>query len=238
MAIFYQPAVAEGVDFLTEEESRHCVKVLRLRPNDPITVVDGKGTYYQSVIQETNPKRCTFNIVSQRHQPPLPYSINLLIAPTKNLDRMEWMVEKLTEIGVDSIQFIECDYSERRVLKLERLQRKAVSAMKQSGRALLPTLSEMQPLTSEQLKIPESTQNFIAHIDEDHHQPLSQLAQANKSYLVLIGPEGGFSPKEISWATEQYSKMVSLGDYRLRTETAGLAACQTLHIINYLHPVE
>ncbi|MGB3584897.1 MAG: RsmE family RNA methyltransferase [Tunicatimonas sp.] len=234
MAIFYQLKVTDGANFLSEEESRHCVKVLRLRPNDPITVVDGKGGYYQSVIQETNPKRCAFNVINHYQQPALPYSINLLIAPTKNLDRMEWLVEKLTEIGINSIQFIECDYSERRVLKLERLQRKAVSAMKQSGRALLPTLFEMQPLTSEQINFPENTQIFIAHIDENHRQPLSHLAKIHKSYLVLIGPEGGFSPREIAWATEQKFQMASLGDYRLRTETAGLTACQTLHTINHL----
>ncbi|WKN42516.1 16S rRNA (uracil(1498)-N(3))-methyltransferase [Tunicatimonas pelagia] len=235
MATFYQPDIADGANFLGEEESRHCAKVLRLRPNDTITVVDGKGTYYQSVIQETSPKRCTFSIVRQQHQAAFPYSIHLLIAPTKNLDRTEWMVEKLTEIGVDSIQFVECDYSERRVLKLERLQRKAVSAMKQSGRALLPALVEIHPLTSGQLQLPADSSKFIAHIDENHHQPLSKLATTHTSYVLLVGPEGGFSPREITWATEQNFQMVSLGQYRLRTETAGLVGCQTLHTVNQLY---
>lgn len=234
MAVFYQPDIAEGAHFLNEEESRHCVKVLRLRQNDPVTVVDGMGSYYRSTIRDTNPKRCTFDIVSQYRQPTLPYSINLFMAPTKNLDRMEWMVEKLTEIGVNSIQFIECDFSERRVLKLQRLRRKAVSAMKQSGRAYLPTLAELQPLFSKPIDITDETQKFIAHIDDERRQVLSQVAQPSESYSVLIGPEGGFSPREIAWATEQNFKTVSLGEFRLRTETAGLVVGQTLHTINQL----
>ncbi|MEM9831343.1 MAG: RsmE family RNA methyltransferase [Bacteroidota bacterium] len=234
MATFYQPNVTDGAHFLDEEESRHAVKVLRLRQGDPITVVDGKGNYYQANLQDINPKRCSFSIVSQHSQPPLPYSVNLLIAPTKNFDRMEWMVEKLTEIGVDSIQFVECDYSERRTLKLPRLYRKAISAMKQSKRARLPVLHEMNPLSS--WKASADTQNFIAHINDHHYQFLSAAAQIGQSYHILVGPEGGFSPAEVNWATERDFKMVSLGNYRLRTETAGLVACQTLHVINGLRP--
>ena len=236
MTTFYQPNAADGTHFLDEEESRHAVKVLRLQSGNSITVVDGKGNYFQAHLQDNNPKRCSFSVISQHSQPLLPYSIHLAIAPTKNLDRMEWMVEKLTEVGVDSIQFVECEYSERRVLKLQRLYRKAISAMKQSGRALLPVLHEIRPLSS--WKALDNTQKFIAHIDDSHHQLLSKVVSPNKSYQVLVGPEGGFSPTEISWATERGFQVVGLGDFRLRTETAGLAACQTLHVINTIHRSE
>jgi len=233
MAIFYQPELPLGNNFLTEEESRHCVKVLRQRPGDTITVVDGSGTYYQARITDANPKNCAFEVVEKHQQATVNYRITLLVAPTKNQDRTEWMVEKLTEIGIDTIQFVLCQHSERKVLKTDRLERKAVSAMKQSNRAILPQIKPLIPLTSWQT-VTEDSQKFIAYIDGGVSSNLAQAAQAAGNYFIMVGPEGGFSPEEVAWAQQQHFQPVSLGDFRLRTETAGLAAVTTLHNINQL----
>jgi 16S rRNA (uracil1498-N3)-methyltransferase len=234
MAIFYQPDLPRGATFLTEEESRHSVKVLRQRPGDNITVVDGAGSYYQATIENANPKKCTFLVLSQHQQPQTNYSSTLLIAPTKSLDRTEWMVEKLTEIGIDTIQFVACRHSERRVLKLDRLERKAISAMKQSGRALLPQLRPIIPLTSWQTNSTSGSQKFIGYLGKEASPELIRTAKPANDYVILIGPEGGFAPDEVIWAQQQQFKIVSLGNYRLRTETAGLVAVQTLHSLNQL----
>lgn len=228
MFIFYQPDVSGG--YLSEEESRHASKVLRLNTGDSIMIVDGLGTYYQALLLDTHPKKCTFEVVNRHRQPSRPYRIKLLIAPTKNLDRMEWLIEKLTEIGIDTIQFVQCQHSERRVLKLDRLVRKAVSAMKQSGRAYLPQLLPLLPLKSWQSA--DSDQKFMAYLGEDTQSGLFQVAKPASDYTVLIGPEGGFAPEEADWAVQQGFGLVRLGNFRLRTETAGLMACHTLHLIN------
>lgn len=234
MAIFYQLALPQGANYLTEEESRHCVKVLRKRLGDVITIVDGLGNYYEASITDANPKKCTFEVLGKYQQPTENYSITLLIAPTKNLDRTEWMVEKLTEVGVNTIQFILCKHSERKVLKLDRLVRKAISAMKQSSRAQLPQLLPMIHLTSWQESITANSQKFIAYIDENVSIRLAQSAKPARNYIVLVGPEGDFTAEEVAWAMQHEFQPVSLGSYRLRTETAGLVAVHTLHTINQL----
>ncbi|MEQ9441118.1 MAG: 16S rRNA (uracil(1498)-N(3))-methyltransferase [Cyclobacteriaceae bacterium] len=232
MAIFYQPNIRQGEHFLDSEESRHCARVLRKRPGDTIQIVDGLGTLFTAVIRDANPKKCTFDITDEHPQPRLDYSIHLLIAPTKNSDRMEWMVEKLTEIGIDAIQFVQCTHSERTVLKLERLQRKAISAMKQSERAFLPKLLPMVPLTSWKPMTTDNAQKYIAHLGEEPPADLFTASQAQGEYYVLVGPEGDFSQQEIDWAMDQGFQPVRLGHFRLRTETAGLSACHTLHLVN------
>lgn len=232
MPIFYQPHVRQGELYLDEEESRHCAKVLRKRQGDVITVVDGFGTFYEVVLQDTHPKKCTFAITSKQAESASAYSIHLVIAPTKNTDRMEWLIEKITEIGVDSIQFVQCRYSERNILKLDRLQRKAISAMKQSERAFLPQLKPMIPLTSWRASDGSSPQRFIAYLSAPPPPELFQACHAGQDYVILIGPEGDFSEEEISWAGSQGFQAVSLGKNRLRTETAGLVACHTFHLAN------
>lgn len=236
MILFYQPELSPTAPALPPDESRHCVKVLRRQVGDSLTVVDGQGTYYEGIINHTDPKRCAFDIGRSWSEPSRSYSIHVAIAPTKNLDRMEWLVEKAVEIGIDRFSFIQCDHSERRVLKLDRLLKKAVAAMKQSGRATLPTIDELQSFEQFVTRPPttESQQRLIAYVDSANPTHLAQAALPGVSYEVLVGPEGGFSEREITQAKEQHYRVVSLGAYRLRTETAGLVVCTTLQTINAL----
>ncbi|MFN8355953.1 MAG: 16S rRNA (uracil(1498)-N(3))-methyltransferase [Spirosomataceae bacterium] len=231
MSIFYEPNIVTTLS-LNEEESRHCVKVLRHALGDEIEIVDGKGGYYKTLITKANEKKCEVRIVEQTHESPSkPFYIHLGIAPTKNADRMEWMVEKCTEVGIDEISFFESRYSERRVQKLDRLEKIAVSAMKQSGRFFLPKLNELVPF-SVLVKSAFDGQKFIAHLEESERKNLWQTAQLHNRYFILIGPEGDFSPKEIQRAKEQGFASVSLGESRLRTETAGLVSCMMLNFLN------
>jgi 16S rRNA (uracil1498-N3)-methyltransferase len=221
--LFYQPGVPQGVNHLDLEESKHCIKVLRKKLNEPIDIVDGKGTFYKALITETNPRKTLFNIVEQKAEDPKNYSIHLAVAPTKRLERMEWLVEKATELGVDRISFIQCRNSERDRLRLERLQRKAISAMKQCIKATLPRIDDL--ITFEDflsLLDPEVTK-FLAHLGESA-KPLLKVATPGASYCVMIGPEGDFSKEEMTMAADHGFQTVHLGKSRLRTETAALAA--------------
>lgn len=232
MQLFYQPDPDLSNPALPPDESHHCVQVLRRRAGDAITVVDGRGTYYEAVITEASAKRCGFAVEQTRREAARPFRVHLAIAPTKNLDRTEWLVEKLVEVGVDQLSFIECAHAERRALKVERLMKKAIAAMKQAGRATLPVVDRLQPF-AKFLKTPtEAQQRFIAHVDFDNPLHLKQAAQPGGSYVVLVGPEGGFSDLEVDQAKQMGYQSVSLGGYRLRTETAGLVAGVTLHLIN------
>ncbi len=232
MQLFYQPELDPACPVLPPDESRHCVQVLRRRAGDPITVVDGRGTYYEATITEPNAKHCGFAVEQTRHEEARPFRVHLAIAPTKNLDRTEWLVEKLVEVGVDQLSFIKCVHSERNVLKTERLIKKAVAAMKQAGRATLPVIDELRPFAAF-LKSPvKQQQRFIAYVDFDNPILLKQAAQPVGSYVVLVGPEGGFSDAELAQAKQTGYHGVSLGNYRLRTETAGLVAGLTLNLIN------
>ena len=229
MNLFYQPNFQE-TSALTDDEAFHAVKVLRVQVGELIRVTDGVGHWFEGSIEKANPKACVVRILHQETLPPRPYSIELIVAPTKNLDRMEWLVEKATEIGVNKFSFVYTAHSERRVMKLERLQKIAVSAMKQSLQAHLPALIEVSNF-KEYLKNHQASQKFIAHLS-DNSPPvhLFKAAKPQKSYAVLIGPEGDFSNEEIEIAVSNDFEMVTLGNTRLRTETAALVACQTLHI--------
>ena len=231
MQLFYQPEIDLARPALPPDESRHCVQVLRRQAGDAITVVDGRGTYYEAVITEPSTKRCGFAVHQTRREAARPFRVHLAVAPTKNLDRMEWLIEKLVEVGMDQFSFIRCDHSERSVLKTERLVKKAVAAMKQAGRATLPVIDELQPFAAF-LKSPAEQHRFIAYVDFDNPILLKQAAQPVGSYVVLVGPEGGFSQTEVDLARQAGYRGVSLGDYRLRTETAGLVAGLTLNLIN------
>ncbi len=232
MQLFYQPELDLARPALPPEESRHCVQVLRRQVGDTITVVDGRGTNYKAVITEANAKRCGFAVEQTRREAERPYRVHLAVAPTKNLDRTEWLVEKLVEVGVDQLSFINCAHSERRVLKTERLVKKAIAAMKQAGRATLPMIDDLQPFAGFLKNSLGDQQGFIAHVDFDNPVLLKQAAQPLGSYVVLIGPEGGFSELEVSQARLAGYHGVSLGNYRLRTETAGLVAGLTLNLLN------
>ncbi len=232
MQLFYQPQIPEGVFHLDEEESKHAVRVLRLQNDDLLRITDGKGKIYETVITRADARKCEFRIMNTLDVPPDPYHIHLAIAPTKNADRLEWMLEKTVELGVHEITFILCDHSERRHLNTDRLEKKVVSAMKQSLKAYLPVLREEKKLPA---LIQESSGNifkYIAYVDKENPDHLLHIAPKVQSYLILIGPEGDFSEKEIETALQHAFRPISLGKSRLRTETAGIAACHILNLIN------
>ncbi|MEQ8364211.1 MAG: 16S rRNA (uracil(1498)-N(3))-methyltransferase [Cyclobacteriaceae bacterium] len=229
MPLFYQPLIPEGTHALEAEEARHATKVLRLQSGEPLQLTDGKGNLYQAVITELSKSACHFSIQETVSIPRRKYSIHIAIAPTKNIDRIEWFVEKATEIGIDAISFIQSKNSERRVVNMERITKKAVSAMKQSGQAWLP---ELHPIRKVETLINEPCEHkYIAHVDQANPKHLKE-APHQSNYLVLIGPEGDFSQQEINSATDKGFQKVSLGPNTLRTETAGLAACHILNLIN------
>jgi len=229
LPIFYQPLIPDGTHSLDAEEARHATKVLRLQTGDTLQLTDGKGSLYKAVITELSKSACHFSISETISIPRRNYSIHIAIAPTKNIDRIEWFVEKVTEIGIDKISFIQCQNSERRVVNMERIEKKAVSAMKQSGQAWLPELhaiSKVETIMSEPCE-----HKYIAHVDQANPTHLKE-APPQSHYLVLIGPEGDFTKQEMELAMEKGFQKISLGTTTLRTETAGLAACHILNLIN------
>lgn len=233
MIIFYAPDILSCPE-LPEEESGHAIRVLRHTEGDEIEVVDGAGTWYHCCIVNAHPKHCGIEIVSSSPDHHWPYNVELAIGPTKNLDRMEWWLEKATEMGLDRFIPLKCRFSERKELKTERMRKIAVSAMKQSLKATLPVIEEMTDI-KKFLEEPFDGQKFIAHCIEDQpRQLLSHLIVKGQNVRVLIGPEGDFSPEEISLALTHGYQPVSLGDQRLRTETAALSSVSTIHIINQL----
>lgn len=230
MNLFYQPGISEGITHLDAEESRHVVRVLRMSEGDQLTLTDGKGFFYSAKITKADSKKCVFEILDKKETRRRNFHIHVAIAPTKNADRIEWFVEKATEIGVDEISFILCKNSERKVVNAERVEKIAVSALKQSQQALLPKLNELVPF--KKIVEAKADQKFIGFVDSENPLHLKTLAQPNKKYLMLIGPEGDFSNEELEQALESGFQKVSLGLNRLRTETAGLAAVQILGLAN------
>lgn len=231
---FFAPDIAATLT-LPEEESRHCARVLRLVEGDEIEVIDGAGTLYRCRISMAHAKHCGVEIVSQEVCPPHWGSkIMIAVAPTKNLDRMEWMAEKCTEMGVDRITPLLCRHSERKVLKTERLHKIMVAAMKQSLKAQMPRLDEMMPIES-LIEEDFDGQRFIAYCDEslprDERKSLAQVYDPSRDAMVMIGPEGDFDPKEVEAALNAGFIPVTLGESRLRTETAALMSVATIHTI-------
>lgn len=228
MHLFYQPDISTG--FLPPEESHHAVKVLRLTSGTVITLADGIGNHCQAVLTDISPNRAAFQITGTTHTPQRNFSIHLAIAPTKNIDRIEWLLEKCTEIGVESVTPLLCKASERKVVNPDRLEKVIVSALKQSLQAYKPVL---HPLTdfSEFVRQPMlPPQRFIAHMDTSA-QSLTKVALPRMDYVVLIGPEGDFTREEVVLAKENQFKSVGLGPSRLRTETAGLMAVVALNLL-------
>ncbi len=232
MRIFYHPEISHNdPSFLNVEESRHCVKVLRLKKGDEINVIDGTGNCYHCHIIDDNPRACKFVVNSKTQAKPQGYFIHIAIAPTKNQERLEWFVEKAVEFGVDKISLILCDQSERKMVKLERLNKKAIVAMKQSMNYKKPDIVELTTFKNF-IATNNAKDKFIAHVDENNTTHLKDMAKPKSEYLVLIGPEGDFSQNEINLAKNNNYKGISLGQSRLRTETAGIAACHILNLIN------
>ena len=230
--LFYQPHIPDGILYLDSEESRHCVKVLRKKPGDLIFVTDGKGFFYECIITKAEASQCAFDIRHRQAAAKRNYYIHLAISPTKNADRIEWFVEKATELGIDKITFIECRNTERSFIKTERMMKVAVSAMKQSMKAVLPLIADELHQFTEVVENCEQSVKCIAFVDATNPVHLKDVAPARTSYCVLIGPEGDFSADELKTAADRGFKKVSLGQSRLRTETAGMAACHILNLVN------
>ena len=231
MYLFYTPDI-ETTRCLSEEESGHCVRVLRYGRGDEILLTDGRGTTYRARITNPHPKHCEFEILSSEKQAPThDFYLHIAIAPTKNIERLEWMVEKCTEIGVDEITPLLCRYSERKTLRTDRLEKIILSAAKQS---LTPYLPKLNPLTDFEALIEraEQEQRFIAHCYKDDKRELKDEIRRGKSVCVLIGPEGDFSEEEVAQAIKNGFVPVGLGKSRLRTETAGVVACHTAVLMN------
>ena len=225
MQLFYCPEVFLGDLHLSGDESKHCVKVLRKQEGDHIHLIDGKGSFYEVRITLASQKKVLFEIVKTWQETPRSYSLHIAIAPTKNNDRFEWFLEKATEIGIDEITPIICEHSERKIIKQERMEKIILSATKQSLKAKLPVLNPTISL-KEFLSKKQDVDCFIAHCEEQDKTSLQSVVVNNS--LILIGPEGDFSTKEIDFALSNNFKAISLGDSRLRTETAGIIACHTI----------
>lgn len=232
MHLFYTPDITGKIYTLDPIESKHAVKVLRLAVGDEIQLIDGKGGFYTAKIENADPKRCIVEIISeQKEYGKRDHYLHIAIAPTKSNDRFEWFLEKATEIGIDEITPVVCEHSERKTIKPERFEKIIVSAVKQSIKAYKPTLN---PLTDFRDFIRSGSQHdkFIAHCEENEKTLLKSAYHKGKGAVILIGPEGDFSTKEIELAREYNFKEISLGKSRLRTETAGIVACHTINILN------
>ena len=228
MWLFYCPDINDDME-LPQEEAGHCIRVLRMKEGDRIRLTDGKGSFHDAVISAVSGKRCMVHVESSEAQAPLwSGHLHIAVAPTKLMDRNEWFVEKAVEIGVDEITFLKTDHSERDVIKMERIEKIAVSAMKQSQKATLPILNGMTSLRSF-IQRGFDGDKFIAHCEPGSKVLLQDAVVPGHNSLVLIGPEGDFSPEEIDMALKAGFKPISLGPSRLRTETAALVA---VHIMN------
>lgn len=244
--VFYAPEAGE-VQELPAEEAAHCVRVLRLQPGDEVRLTDGNGYFYRAEITMATGKRCLFRVLESWPQAKeWTGHLHLAVAPTKNMDRMEWLAEKATEIGFDELSFLDCRFSERKVVKTERIEKILVSAMKQSHKAFKPQLNGMEDF-KRFVSRPFAGQKFIAHCyDEadvsgaekreedkamDGGKPfLLDELEADRDALVMVGPEGDFSVEEVRLALANGFRSVSLGRSRLRTETAALVAVHLMHI--------
>ncbi|MBO4452094.1 MAG: 16S rRNA (uracil(1498)-N(3))-methyltransferase [Bacteroidaceae bacterium] len=227
---FYTPEPQTGL--LPEEEAAHAVRVLRMIEGDELFLMDGRGTFYRAEITEASKHRCGYRIVETMPQlRQWKAHLHLAMGATKNMDRTEWFAEKATEIGFDELTFLDCRFSERRIVKNERIEKIMVAAMKQSRKAELPHLNAMMPF-SEFIKRPFSGQKFICHCYEDNLPLLKDQLVSGEDAVVMIGPEGDFSIDEVQEAEAAGFRSVSLGKSRLRTETAALVAVHLMQLMN------
>jgi 16S rRNA (uracil1498-N3)-methyltransferase len=233
MQLFFAPDLKDEFYNLNEEETFHCTRVLRLKERDYIHLTDGKGNLFEAYLENTDKKGALLKIVNSISEyGKRNYHLHIAIAPTKNIDRFEWFLEKATEIGIDEISPIICEHSERTVIKPERLEKIIVAAMKQSIKTYKPKLNPQEYITNFLNHNFNNFQTFIATCEGDSRQMLKQVYENSKNVLILIGPEGDFSADEIQKSINAGFEPVSLGESRLRTETAGLVACHTINLIN------
>lgn len=233
MQLFYNPSISQDAEtfFFDKEESKHIIKVLRKKEGDNLFVTNGLGFLFKTEITLASDSKCFVKIVSSEKSEPLKYQLHLAVAPTKMNDRFEWFLEKATEIGISEITPIICEHSERKIIKTDRFDKIIQSAMKQSLQYYLPKLNE--PIAFKDfIKQPNNGLNLIAHCEETDKKSLKEIAQPNENITILIGPEGDFSEKEIKLALENNYVPVTLGNTRLRTETAAVVACHSIAFIN------
>ena len=236
MIFFYSPNPVSDVHILDELESRHCIKSLRLKTNDQIHLTDGKGNVYLTKIIDDNIKACTLEVVHKvEDYPLLDYNLHIGIAPTKNSDRLEWFVEKAVETGISAVTTLVCENSERTSVKSDRIERLMVAAIKQSLRAEIPVFTNKIYFDEFIENAKDSySQKFIAYCGDlgQHSALLKTVCKAKTDTVILIGPEGDFTFNEVQRAVNAGFIPVSLGKFRLRTETAALLACATVQVIN------
>lgn len=235
MQLFYNPEITKNLEqfSFSKEESKHIVKVLRKKVGDLLNITNGIGDLFTAEIIIAEVKNCVVTIISKTTQKPTEYKLHLAVAPTKMNDRYEWFIEKATEIGVSSITPIICDHSERKIIKIHRFEKILQSAMKQSLNYYLPKLNEpiaFKDFIKQELK----GLLFIAHCEETNRKSLKKELKPNQDITILIGPEGDFSHKEIEQALKYNFTPVTLGDTRLRTETAAIVACHSVAFVNEL----
>ncbi|MCA0132626.1 16S rRNA (uracil(1498)-N(3))-methyltransferase [Winogradskyella alexanderae] len=233
MQLFYSSNISGENDIFTfsKEESRHIVKVLRKKLGESINMTNGKGWLFTGKLIEINPKRCSIKIKNKSFHKPRGFKLHLAVAPTKMNDRYEWFLEKATEIGVETITPVICDNSERKVVKSERFEKIIQSAMKQSLQYYLPELKNAISFRDFITQI-DTKQKYIAHCNHTDRKTLKTCLNPNEDCIILIGPEGDFSVKEIQQALQNNFIPVTLGETRLRTETAGIVACHSVALIN------
>ena len=233
MQLFYNATINEATETFSfdREESKHIIKVLRKKDGDILFVTNGLGFLFKTEIVLASDSKCTVQMVSFEKAAAVPFQLHLVVAPTKMNDRYEWFLEKATEIGIQEITPIICDRSERKVINIERFEKIILSAMKQSNELYLPKLN---PAISfkEFMKQKNKGLQLIAHCEETDKKTLKSVLQSNTDVTILIGPEGDFSEKEIALALEQNYIPVSLGNTRLRTETAAVVACHSVVFFN------
>lgn len=233
MQLFFTNDIQGNIAYLPEEETRH-VQVLRKREGDRLHFVDGQGGFYVGQIAELNRKQTTIYLQEQmREYGKSPFYLHIAIALTKNMERIEWFLEKATEIGIDEVTFLDCEHSERTRLRMDRLEKICISAMKQAQRAYLPQLNDLTPFSDfVQSSGGLGMQQFIAHCGEGEKISLRHNYRPGEDVTILIGPEGDFSAQEIHEALQYGYTAVHLGSSRLRTETAGVVACHTINLLN------
>lgn len=234
MNVFYLPTAQLGTISFPEEESKHIVKVLRMKEGDRFCVTDGNGSMYDAELTDAHPKRAMADLSNRRNGYDIRnYNVTIAMAPTKLNERTEWFLEKTTEIGISNVKFFTSFHSERRTINIERFKRIVVSAMKQSVKSIMPTIEDIVPF-DKLIQQDYNGQKFIAWIDDDVKEQLCDVYVKGENALVLIGPEGDFSKEEVELAKENGFVPVSLGDARLRTETAAMVACHTIQLINQM----
>lgn len=232
MHIFYTPDITTNTYNLSEDESKHCIKVLRLQKGSTLHLVDGRGGFYDAIVEDPHPKRTSLKVVKAQYgYGKRNHYLHIAVAPTKNIERFEWFLEKATEIGIDEITPLICERSERKDLKMDRLYKVITSAVKQSIKAYHPKLNEPRGF-KDLIGITSVAHKYLAHCINSEKFTLKDRIALHSDYLVIIGPEGDFSQSEVDAALAANFVPIELGTSRLRTETAALEACFEVNFLN------